>query len=79
MKGKDKKPTIEETVTWIESHHKLLETSQYKRLPPWCELCGGSWPCASKRMAVELRRLWKQPKTKKKSKTSSTKKGSGSA
>ncbi|KKN65216.1 hypothetical protein LCGC14_0483920 [marine sediment metagenome] len=52
-------PSIVETVKWIETKHT---EKKGKQIADYCGLCGGSWPCASKRMTIEIRRLWKQLK-----------------
>ena len=52
-----KLPDIKATVEWIEKHHTRRKG---KKIKDYCGLCGGTWPCASKRMANEIRRLWKK-------------------
>lgn len=52
-------PSIKATVNWIEKYHIYRKG---KKLSDYCGMCGGTWPCASKRMAIEIRRLWRMLK-----------------
>ena len=67
-----KLPGIVETVEWVEKNHREREG---KKIPNYCELCGGTFPCANKRLTVEIRRLWGQLKPDDRPRASGTKTG----
>ena len=48
-------PSVAKTVEWIEKNHTCREG---RKLKDYCSLCGGTFPCAGRRMATEIRRLW---------------------
>lgn len=59
-------PNIAKTVEWIEKNHVVASNTR-ELISDWCKLCGGTWPCASIRMAREIKRLWGKKKQQRRS------------